>query len=48
MSYMKHYREWLKDKGLLYSPDPMSHIERYQKENPHMIPKPIVKEEIEN
>jgi hypothetical protein len=48
MSYMKHYQEWLKDEKLLNKPDPMSHIERYQEENPQMIPKPIVKEEIEN
>jgi len=36
MSYMGAYVLWLEDNGL----EGMEHVERYHKENPHMIPKP--------
>jgi hypothetical protein len=48
MSYMKHYREWLKEKGLLNHPKPMSFVDEYHRQNPQMIPKPIVKEVLED
>ena len=41
MSYMGAYVMWLEEEGLNMS---MEYVERYHKENPHMIPKP--KEEI--
>ena len=36
MSYMGAYVLWLEDNGL----EGMEHVERYHKENPHMIPNP--------
>ena len=36
MSYMGNYVMWLEEEGLTG----MDHVERYHKENPHMIPKP--------
>jgi len=46
MSYMKHYAMWCQDQGYLdenfqsTNPDTdgMEHVEKYHKENPHMIP----------
>jgi len=35
MSYMGAYVIWLEEEGLDMS---MKHVERYHKENPHMIP----------
>ena len=35
MSYMKRYMDWVDSKGL---PKHQWHVERYHKENPHMIP----------
>ena len=43
MSYMKRYMDWVDSKGL---PKHQWHVERYHKENPHMIPKPRNKEKI--
>ena len=34
MSYMGAYVMWLEEEGL----EGMEHVERYHKENPHMIP----------
>ena len=34
MSYMGNYVIWLEEEGL----SGMQHVERYHKENPHMIP----------
>ena len=34
MSYMGNYVMWLEEEGL----SGMQHVERYHKENPHMIP----------
>ena len=34
MSYMGNYVMWLEEEGL----SGMDHVERYHKENPHMIP----------
>ena len=36
MSYMGAYVLWLEENGL----EGMEHVERYHKENPHMIPNP--------
>lgn len=40
MSYMKHYGEYLKDKGLLHKPNNMKHVDKYHEEHPEMIPPP--------
>ena len=47
MSYMGNYVMWLTEEGL----SGMQHVERYHKENPHMIPKSrveVVKDMIDN
>ena len=41
MSYMGAYVMWLEEEGLTG----MEHVERYHKENPHMIPPDRTKEE---
>ena len=46
MSYMKHYAMWCQDQGYLDEnfqsvngfEDGMQHVDKYLKENPHMIP----------
>ena len=43
MSYMGAYVMWLEEEGLTG----MEHVERYHKENPHMIPKPRVESDME-
>jgi hypothetical protein len=40
---MGNYVMWLEEEGL----SGMDHVERYHKENPHMIPKPRVESDIE-
>ena len=40
MSYMGAYVMWLEEEGL----EGMEHVERYHKENPHMIPPDRTKE----
>ena len=42
MSYMGAYVMWLEEEGLDRS---MEYVERYHKENPHMIPPDRTKEE---
>ena len=44
MSYMGAYVMWLEEEGLDRS---MEYVERYHKENPHMIPPDRTKEEDE-
>jgi len=40
---MGAYVMWLEEEGL----EGMEHVERYHKENPHMIPKPRVESDME-
>tara|TARA_R100000656_G_C3869047_1_gene111714 strand:- start:320 stop:493 length:174 start_codon:yes stop_codon:yes gene_type:complete len=56
MSYMKHYAMWCQEQGYLDenfqevnpNEDSMRHVDRYLKENPHMIPPDRTKKENNN
>ena len=55
MSYMKHYAMWCQDQGYLDEnfqsvnefEDGMQHVDKYLKENPHMIPPDRTKDDKE-
>jgi hypothetical protein len=55
MSYMKHYAMWCQEQGYLDEnfqsvngfEDGMQHVDKYLKENPHMIPPDRTKDDKE-